>query len=793
MKKLICFLSLAALLFTGCERLNEMDTKLSELDSRVTTLENKLELLNKEVALISELLSDKYFIQSVVTTDNPQGYKIVLVDREGHTKEYQVYNGQDGQNGRDGETPAIGIRMDEDGYYYWTVNGSWLLVNGEKVRANGVDGKDGRDGVDGQDGENGQDGKDGVDGVDGQDGKDGVDGQDGQDGKDGLTPEFKIENGKWWVKLGDGEWEYAGEATTGVNSIIESIDTQSKEGVVIFHLTDGTSFEVPVSAGPEEKLRLVLDAAAFSSVKAGETKSAPYEVKAPAGVSYSLDSYEPDGWVVSITEPKDNKGTVSITVPAQRTTDGKVMFVLTGSEGSTFVQVIKVGVVAAGDDPGDPQDPEEPQTAEVEFTVGSAAGSLQLPTDATQVKVTSGGSWLSVSGTRVNYQENTGYDSRTGTVTYLSNNTNYTATIVQAQKDAIVLSANSVSVEAAGGNVTFVVKANVTVSASSDASWLTVSPTTKGLVDKNFTFTAQANTSTTARTAHVTFKSGDLSQVVTVTQKGKTQDPPTPQGGDFTLVTSAADLMAGDELLIVNISESKTISTTQNTNNRPATSVTISNNLIEGSSLSADVQVITLEGASGSWNLSVGNGYLSNADGSSNKLLTKQEVNSNSTWTISVASGGEATLKTQSGDRNWLRFNPNNGSPIFSCYASGQQPVAIFRRAGTPPAPVTDYDQYGCYIGGLQRTYTSGSDQMCRSYTGDALTFVLVQPSSKEQVAVSGYKTSYSVGSSFSATVKWTKNNATQLNNTYTMKVLKDEGGKVWIGDDNGKGFIIRK
>ena len=46
MKKLICLLSFAAVLLTGCERLDEMDTRLSGLDSRVAALENKLELLN---------------------------------------------------------------------------------------------------------------------------------------------------------------------------------------------------------------------------------------------------------------------------------------------------------------------------------------------------------------------------------------------------------------------------------------------------------------------------------------------------------------------------------------------------------------------------------------------------------------------------------------------------------------------------------------------------------------------------------------------------------------------------
>ena len=736
MKKLICFLSLAALLLTGCERLDELDTRLSELDSRVTQLENKLELLNKEVSLISDLLSDKFFIQSVLTTEDPKGYKIVLVDGKGNTKEYAVYDGTDGQNGQDGEAPAIGIRMAEDGYYYWTLNGSWLLVDGQKVRANGVDGRDGRDGEDGVDGRDGQDGRDGEDGKDGQDGRDGEDGKDGVDGKDGLTPEFKIESGKWWVKLGDGEWVYAGEATTGVNSIIASIDTQSKPGVVIFHLTDGTSFEVPVASDQADKLRLVLDAAAFASIKAGETKSASYEVIVPKGVEYSLDSYEPEGWTVKITDPKNNKGTISITVPADRTTDGKVMFVLTGSDGSTFVQVVRIGVLPSGG--STPDNPDQPGTAETEFTVSSAAGSLQLPSDATQVKVTQG-NWLTVSGTKVNYTENPDYDSRTGKLTYLSANTNFTATVIQAQKDAIVLSASSVEVEAAAGSkVTFVVKANVTVSASSNQSWLSVSPATKGLVDKNFTFTAQENTSTSTRSAKVTFTSGSLSQAVTVTQKGKSTDPSVPKA-----VTVA-------EFLAASVSADQWYQLTGTVSN-------ITNTTYGDFDLTDDSGTVYVYGL----------------------CATRQDQNDKSFASLGIEEGDNITIAT-------LRAN-YQGNP----QAGGTPPAYLISINGR--TPVTAYSEYGCYLGSLKRTYVQGTDQLCRSYSGDALAFVLLQPSAKEQVVVSGYKTSLSVGSPVSVTVNWIKNGASQHSGTYTMKVLKDEGGKVWMGDDAGKGFIIRK
>ena len=57
-------------------------------------------------------------------------------------------DGEDGKDGVDGYTPVIGVRMDTDGVYYWTLDGEWLLDDeGNKMRVTGEDGKDGEDGV----------------------------------------------------------------------------------------------------------------------------------------------------------------------------------------------------------------------------------------------------------------------------------------------------------------------------------------------------------------------------------------------------------------------------------------------------------------------------------------------------------------------------------------------------------------------------------------------------------------------------------------------------------------------
>ena len=56
-----------------------------------------------------------------------------------------------GGSGSGGGSGIIGIKTwSEDGNSYWTLNGEWLLDdNGQKVRANGIDGKDGDDSSDG--------------------------------------------------------------------------------------------------------------------------------------------------------------------------------------------------------------------------------------------------------------------------------------------------------------------------------------------------------------------------------------------------------------------------------------------------------------------------------------------------------------------------------------------------------------------------------------------------------------------------------------------------------------------
>lgn len=203
---------------TSC---TDYQDEIDAMDFRVTELEKKVSQINSELEamqLIVKAMEEGDYIINV--TENSQGY-IITFKKSGAVF---IKHGENGLDGKDAQAPNIGIAQDTDGLWYWTLDGEWLLADGNKVRAdgkNGKDGKDGKDGENGQDGKDGKDGKDaispqvrinpmtniweisvdggltwittgtvatgndGKDGANGKDGKDGIDGKDGKDGQDG--------------------------------------------------------------------------------------------------------------------------------------------------------------------------------------------------------------------------------------------------------------------------------------------------------------------------------------------------------------------------------------------------------------------------------------------------------------------------------------------------------------------------------------------------------------------------------------------------------------------------------
>lgn len=273
-----------------------------ELEDRVTSLENRLDkleaLVNDNVNSIKALVeanAKAVTINSVTTTDN--GYVIKFSDGTTAT----ITNGQDGapgqngqdgapgQDGKDAAAPQIGVQ-EIDGVLYWTVNGELLKFNGENIR------------------------------VTGNDGQDGAPGQAGQDGKDGITPQFKVEEGKWYISF-DGEvWSEVGSAVTEVKSVVT---VETTDEAYIFHIDDTT-----VSIPKTNAFSLKLDQNDSIELKAGERIMLTYNIVGEDKTTHvavessnfkaELDEYTKTLFITAPAEPVDGY----VLIKATRNSDG---------------------------------------------------------------------------------------------------------------------------------------------------------------------------------------------------------------------------------------------------------------------------------------------------------------------------------------------------------------------------------------------------------------------------------------------------------------------------------------
>jgi len=171
---------------------------------------------------------------------------------------------------------------------------------------------------------------------------------------------------------------------------------------------------------------------------------------------------------------------------------------------------------------------------------------------------------------------------------------------------------------------------------------------------------------------------------------------PPVQETAYTLITHNNALISGDKYIIVGIKgETYKALGKQATNNRTSVDVTPAENVITltpATSNEGGVFELTLGQADGKWTLydAVNGGYLYAASSSANYLKVQAENDANGQWTIDIATNGVATIKAQgTNTRNWLRLN-NNGSP-FSCYASGQLDVYLYKAGEVPTPPTPTY------------------------------------------------------------------------------------------------------
>ena len=308
MKKLLSLLACGLLLFSCSDKYDDsaLRNDLSDLENRVTKLEELCKQMNTNISSLQkivEALQDNLSISKVEQISD--GYIIHFSDGSTAT----IKNGKDS-----GTIPVIGVRKDTDGCYYWTLDGEWLTdEKGNKVKAQGTDGKDG------------------VDGEDGNDGADGEDGTDGTNGKDGITPQLKIENGRWMLSMDDGKtWTDIGQATgadgkdgadgtdgedgvdgkDGTNGIFKSV--KEDDDNVYFTLEDDSVITIPKS--DNSKFAIAFDTTDIAILNGGESKTIAYTIT-EATENTVVKAIAQDGWKVKVNATSTDKGTITITAP----------------------------------------------------------------------------------------------------------------------------------------------------------------------------------------------------------------------------------------------------------------------------------------------------------------------------------------------------------------------------------------------------------------------------------------------------------------------------------------------
>ena len=252
--------------FPGCTdmvrpELDETHAKLQALQELAGAVNRDLHILD----LIVRELDDSHTILPETFHLTEDGYEVSF--RDG--KKIVIPFGKDGVDGV--QFIPVGVR-DEDGLYYWTINGEWMEVDGNRIRAGATD---------------------------------------------GIVPQFKIEDGFWWISLDGG-------LTFSELAAVDDMDgfgvfrdvQQTSSGKVVLTLWDGETVELcsqlPFRMSFEGPVRDTL------LVAAGELLPVPYKVLVEGETDQTVVvTSGTDGTYISRVEPADGTtGVVKVQAPA---------------------------------------------------------------------------------------------------------------------------------------------------------------------------------------------------------------------------------------------------------------------------------------------------------------------------------------------------------------------------------------------------------------------------------------------------------------------------------------------
>ena len=254
--------------FSGCTDM--VRPELDETHAKLQALQELAGAVNRDLTtldLIVHELDDGHTIRPESYLLTEDGYEVSFRDE----KKIFIPFGKDGVDGR--MLIPVGVQA-ENGLYYWQVDGEWLLdENGERIRAGATD---------------------------------------------GVVPQFKVEEGFWWISLDGGVTfnELASCDEMDGLGVFKDVK-QTSSGKVVLTLWNGETIEL-VSQFP---FRISFEGPVRDTVliAAGEALPIPYKVVVegepdqPLVVTSGTDGV----YLSSLKAVDDTTGVVTVQAPAE--------------------------------------------------------------------------------------------------------------------------------------------------------------------------------------------------------------------------------------------------------------------------------------------------------------------------------------------------------------------------------------------------------------------------------------------------------------------------------------------
>lgn len=280
--KLLSLLAIVAVLFSGScsyddsdlqNRVEQLEQDVAQLQQLVSQMNTNLQALQTTVDVIT---SGDYIktVTPVKAGEDVIGYTFTF----GKNDPITIYNGEDGN------TPAISVKLGDDGKYYWTLNGEIMKDSqGNDVPATGV------------------------------------------------APQLRINDGIWQYSIDNGN-NWKNVDVTGYAGIIFKTVSVGENQVDI-ELADGTKFEIPLMS----EFKLTFDQTYFYLEESG-VLTVNYTIKGADDMT-SVVAFPSGDVTVVVTKESASKGTLTVTKGATAS-DVQVLVMATNGKGQKDYEIL---------------------------------------------------------------------------------------------------------------------------------------------------------------------------------------------------------------------------------------------------------------------------------------------------------------------------------------------------------------------------------------------------------------------------------------------------------------------